>query len=71
MTKLIFERWQKVEVELKREPTQDERKILLGKDEDNNMFSLPDDLIDWDTEEAVEEDYSAPVNIQTKKPYLK
>lgn len=71
MKRLIFERWQKVSIELKREPTNEELKILLGKDEDENMFSLPDDLIDWNDEEILEEDYSPQATFTTNKPYIK
>jgi hypothetical protein len=60
--KLIFYRIQTVEVSLKREPTEKEKAILRGEDVDSEltMFDL-DDLIDWDTEEVVNEDYSNDV----------
>jgi hypothetical protein len=57
--KLKFSRTQEVQIELLREPTVEELKILLGKDIESNMFDLPDDLIDWDSEEVVGEDYSS------------
>ena len=59
MAKIIFSRTQKVQIELKRTPTDEELKILLGKNEDENMFDLPEDLIDFDAEEIIEEDYSS------------
>ena len=59
MAKIIFSRTQKVQIELKRTPTDEELKILLGKNEDESMFDLPEDLIDFDAEEILEEDYSS------------
>ena len=59
MAKIIFLRTQKVQIELKRTPTDEELKILLEKNEDENMFDLPEDLIDFDAEEIIEEDYSS------------
>ena len=56
--KLKFSRVQQVEVELKREPTIEELKILLSKDDESTMFDLPEDLINWDSEDVVGEDYS-------------
>jgi hypothetical protein len=66
--KLKFSRVQEVEVELKREPTIEELKILLGKDIEATMFDLPEDLIDWDSEYVVGEDYSSNTNIYIPKP---
>jgi hypothetical protein len=66
--KLKFSRVQEVEVELKREPTIEELKILLGKDIEASMFDLPEDLIDWDSEDVVGEDYSSNTNIYIPKP---
>lgn len=54
--KLIFNRLQTVEVELIRSPTDEEEKILLGKYDSESMFDL--DIIDWESEEVVDEDYS-------------
>lgn len=68
--KLKFSRTQEVEVELKREPTIEELKILLGKDVEENMFSLPDDLIDWDSEDVLGEDYSSNIHIYIPKPEI-
>jgi hypothetical protein len=68
--KLTFSRTQKVEVELKREPTIEELKILLGKDNESTMFDLPEDLIDWDNENVVDEDYSSNTNIYIPKPEI-
>ena len=62
MSKLIFHRVQKVEVELKREPTKEEVRILEGEDENLTMFDLPEDLINWDDEEVVDEDYSSGIS---------
>ena len=61
MSKLAFSRVQRVEVELKREPTKEEVMILEGKDEYLTMFDLPEDLINWDDEEVVDEDYSSGI----------
>ena len=66
--KLKFSRVQEVEVELKREPTIEELKILLGKDIEASMFDLPEDLIDWDSEDVVGEDDSSNTNIYIPKP---
>ena len=68
--KLKFSRVQEVEVELKREPTTEELKILLGKDIEASMFDLPEDLIDWDSEDVVGEDYSSNTNIYIPKPEI-
>ena len=43
-------------VELKRVPTQEEIDMIKGVNDDN-MYSTPDDLIDWDTEEVYEADH--------------
>jgi len=56
--KLKFSKVQEVEFELKREPTIEELKILLGKENETTMFDLPEDLIDWDSEDVVESEYS-------------
>ena len=66
--KLKFSRVQEVEVELKREPSIEELKILLGKDSEATMFDLPKDLIEWDSEEVVGEDYSSNINIYIPLP---
>ena len=66
--KLKFSRTQEVEVELLREPTAEELKILLGKDNEATMFALPEDLINWDSEEVVGEDYSSNTNIYIPLP---
>jgi hypothetical protein len=68
---LKFTRTQEVEVELKREPTDEELKILLGKDNELNIFDLPKDLINWDTEEVIGEDYSSNCNVYIPKPIVK
>ena len=60
--KIRFGRKQYIEIELKRNPTKEETQILLGKDEEKSMFELPLDLIDFDNEEIVEEDYSFDKN---------
>lgn len=65
--KLIFNRLQTVEVELIRSPTDEEEKILLGKHDSESMFDL--DIIDWESEEVVDEDYSIG-NLITNKPYI-
>ena len=62
MTKLIVHRAQRVEVELKREPTKEEIRILEGKDENLTMFDLPEDLINWDDEEVVDEYYISVIH---------
>ena len=69
--KLRFSRTQEVEIELKRQPTDKEMIILLGKDEEENIFSLPDDLIDWDSEEVLNEDYSSNIHTYIPKPQIK
>ncbi len=63
MTKLIFHRVQTVQIELLREPTEHEKLILLNKVEDENMFSLPNDIINWDDEEIIGEDYSTNIHV--------
>jgi hypothetical protein len=68
--KLKFSRVQEVEVELKREPTKEELKILLGKDNEATMFDLPEDLINWDSENVVNEDYSSHCNIYIPRPEI-
>ena len=65
--KLIFNRLQTVEVELFRSPTDEEEKILLGKYDSESMFDL--DIIDWESEEVVDEDYSIG-NLIINKPYI-
>lgn len=65
--KLIFNRLQTVEVELIRSPTDEEEKILLGKYDSESMFDL--DIIDWESEEVVDEDYSIG-NLIINKPYI-
>ncbi len=65
--KLIFNRLQTVEVELIRSPTDEEEKILLGKYDSESMFDL--DIIDWESEEVVDEDYSIGNSI-INKPYI-
>ena len=67
MAKIIFSRTQKVQIELKRQPTDEELNILLGEDEEENMFSLPDDLIDFDAEDILEEDYSPNSHVYLPK----
>ena len=56
--KLLFTRTQEVEIELLRQPTKEEKKILLGQDKETNMFELPEDLINFDKEYIKGEDYS-------------
>lgn len=68
--KLKFSRTQEVLVELKRQPTDEELKILLGKHDEENMFSLPEDLIDWDSEDIVGEDYSSNLHVYIPKPEI-
>ena len=68
--KLKFSRTQEVEVELLREPTAEELKILLGKDNEATMFDLPEDLINWDSEKVIGEDYSSNTNIYIPKPEI-
>jgi len=58
MTKITFFRVQEVEIKLERQPTDEELKILLGKSQDESMFDLPEDLIDFEKEEVIGEDYS-------------
>lgn len=65
--KLIFNRLQTVEVELIRSPTDEEEKILLGKYDSGSMFDL--DIIDWESEEVVDEDYSIG-NLIINKPHI-
>lgn len=65
--KLIFNRLQTVEVELIRSPTDEEEKILLGKYDSESMFDL--DIIDWESEEVFDEDYSIG-NLIINKPYI-
>ena len=67
--KLIFERWQKVSVNLKRKPTNAELYILKGNSKNETIFDLSDDLIDWDSEEVLEEDYS-DTYIKVNKTYI-
>lgn len=67
MPKFTFSRVQRVEIELKRQPTDEELRILLGRDEDATMFDLPEDLIDWDTELVIDEDYSDNVHVRIPK----
>lgn len=55
---LRFERKQTVEVQLLREPTINERQILLGNNNDVTMFDIQDGLINWHSEEIVDEDHS-------------
>lgn len=43
-------------VDLKREPTQAEIDMINGLNNEN-MYSTPDDLIDWDTEDVYEADH--------------
>lgn len=62
--KLKFYKTQTIEVELKRKPTKEEIKILEGKDDELTIFDI-DDLIDWNSEEVIDEDYSN--NVQ---PYI-
>lgn len=68
--KLKFSRVQQVEVELKREPTIEELKILLSKDDESTMFDLPEDLINWDSEDVVGEDYSDNYHAYIPKPEI-
>lgn len=67
---LKFSRVQEVKVELKRKPTHEELKILLGKDNETTMFDLPEDLIDWNSEDVVGEDYSSHCNIYIPRPEI-
>lgn len=62
-----FSRVQRVQIELLREPTDKELDILLGKDDNLNMFCLPIDLINFDDEEVINEDYSSNVHIYIPK----
>ena len=66
--KLQFERWQRVKVTLLREPTNLELLVLNGKTTEVSLFDLPDDLIDWETEEIIEEDYSQEYSPTINKP---
>ena len=66
---LQFQRAQTVEVELLREPTLEEMKILLGKDENASMFDL-ENIIDWDKEEIINEDHSFETFVKLEKPKL-
>jgi len=59
--KLKFYRVQEVEVELTRKPTQNEIKILEGKDDSLTMFDL-ESLVNYDNEEIISEDYSNNVH---------
>lgn len=68
--RLKFSRTQEVEVELMREPTDEETKILLGRDTEATMFDLPEDLINWDSEEVIGEDYSSHCNIYIPRPEI-
>lgn len=63
-----FTRTQTVHLELKRMPTAEEMTILLGVHDNENIFSLDDDLIDWENEEIIEEDYSSNVHTFIPKP---
>ena len=58
--KLKFYRVQTVEVELTRKPTSDEIKILKGQDDEKTMFDL-EGLVNFDTEDVIDEDYSNDV----------
>lgn len=49
-------------------PTAEEMTILLGVHDNENIFSLDDDLIDWENEEIIEEDYSSNVHTFIPKP---
>jgi len=66
--KLKFSRTQEVEIELLREPTAEELKILLSRDSEATMFDLPEDLINWDSEEVVGEDYSSNYYAYVPRP---
>jgi hypothetical protein len=68
--KLKFSRTQEVEVELLREPTAEELKILLARDTEATMFDLPEDLINWDSEEVIGEDYSSHYNVYVPRPEI-
>lgn len=67
--KLRFSRVQRVEVELLREPTKDERNILLGYDNETTMFDI--DIIDWDSEDIIDEDYSFGIDTILYSPELR
>lgn len=69
MATLTYNRVQTVEVKLKRQPTEDEIKILLWNGNEN-MFSLPLDLIDFDEEVVINEDYSFNCYPYIPKPTL-
>ena len=58
--KFKFYRVQEVEVELTRQPTKEEIKILQGKDDEQTMFDL-EGLVNFDSEEVINEDYSNSV----------
>ena len=59
--KLKFYRVQEVEVELTRKPTKEEIKILKGKDDEQTIFDL-EGLVNFDSEEVINEDYSNDVH---------
>ena len=67
---LTFNRVQSVEVQLKRIPSIEEITVLLGEDDELTMFDLPDDLIDWKTEEIIGEDYSSNVRTFIGSPAI-
>lgn len=67
MKELSVQRVQRVEVKFKREPTEEEMRILEGKDENLTMFDLSEDLLNWDNEEIVDEDYSCGISIDIPK----
>jgi hypothetical protein len=67
---LVFNRVQSIEVQLKRIPSTEEITILLGEDDELTMFDLPDDLIDWESEEIIGEDYSSDIKTYIYPPTI-
>ena len=60
MKKIKVYRIQEVTFNLKREPTPKEKRILEGRDEEFSLFDL--DIVDFDSEEVISEDYSNNVS---------
>lgn len=68
MNHIIYYRKQKVQAPLLREPNQEELKILLGKDDDASMFDL--DIVDFEKEEVLDEDYSSGRCVMIPNPSI-
>lgn len=66
--KIVFWRCQKVEAPLLRVPDEEEIDILKGNDDSVSMFDL--NIVDFDKEEVVDEDYTFETFIKLERPKI-